>query len=316
MSRVALLVGKRLALAVPLVWVVMTLTFVLLRLAPGDPTVAILGERATVEQYEQARSELGLDRPFLEQYGVFLGDLVRGEVGTSLLSSREAADVVLDRLPVTLSLTIGATVMSVVLGVALGVFAALRRGWAGQVSQVGVVIGQAVPNFWLGLVLVVVFAVQLDWFPPNGYTPLAESAGGWAHALILPIVALGLAAVGAVARMTRGSMVAVLDREYIRTLRAAGLPRSSIVFKHALKNAAIPVTTIVGLRFIGLLSSAVVIEQVFALPGVGSLAVSAASQSDYPVMQALVFYLTLAVVVVNLVVDLIYAWLNPKVRVS
>ncbi|HEY8548097.1 MAG TPA: ABC transporter permease [Acidimicrobiales bacterium] len=312
---VAGFVGRRLLLAVPLIWAVMTLSFVLLRMAPNDPAVSILGDRATPEQYDEVRRELGLDRPLLAQYGSFLADLARGDVGDSLLSSRSATEIIADRLPVTLSLALGATVASVVLGVAIGVFGAVRPSTAGRASQVGAVVGQAVPNFWLALVLIVVFSIWLGWLPPNGYTTFVDSPADWARGLVLPVAALGAAGVASIARMTRGAMVEVLDRDFVRTLRACGLPRRSIVYRHALRNAAIPVLTVVGLRFIGMLSSAVVIEQIFALPGVGTLAVTSASRADFPVMQALVLYLTVAVVVVNVLVDALYGWLNPRVRV-
>jgi len=310
------LVLQRLLAAVPLVWAIMTLTFFLLRLTPGDPVVQILGDRASGAQYDAMRTELGFDRPMLSQYFSFLGYLIQGDVGSSLFSSRSATDVVLDRLPATLSLAIGATILSVIGGVAVGVFAALRKGRDGTAVQVGAVVGQSIPDFWLGLVLISVFAVNLKLLPANGYVSIDESPGGWMKSLILPVFTLGLAAMGSVARMTRAAMVEALDRDFIRTLRANGVSDRSIAFRHALKNAAIPVTTLVGVRFIGMLGSAVIIEQVFALPGIGSLAVSAASTHDYPVMQALVLYLTLLVVVVNLIIDVIYSWLNPKVRVA
>jgi peptide/nickel transport system permease protein len=224
--------------------------------------------------------------------------------------------MVLARLPVTLSLAVGATLVSVLAGVAFGIFSALRTGIGGRSVQVASVVGQSVPDFWLGLLLIVVFAVQLRWLPPNGFVPFTDSPLGWLTHVALPVLTLGLSGMGSVARMTRAAMVEVLNRDFIRTLRANGVSERSIVFRHAVKNAAIPVVTVIGLRFIGILSSAVIIEQIFALPGVGSLAVNSASRSDYPVMQALVMYLTLAVVAVNLVIDVLYGWLNPKVRIS
>lgn len=312
----ARLVARRLLLAVPLLWAVMTITFLLLRMAPGDPAVTILGDRATPEQYAELREELGLDRPLINQYGSFMSQLLQGDVGASLVSNRPATDVIAARLPVTLSLALGATLASVALGVAFGVFAAVRTGLPARISQVGAVVGQATPNFWLGLVLVAVFAVTLGWLPPNGFVPFEESPADWARTLVLPVAALGVSGMATVARMTRGSMTEVLDRDFVRTLRANGVPRRSVVYKHALRNAAIPVTTMVGLQFIGMLSSAVVIEQVFVLRGVGTLARQAASEADFPVMQALVLYLTLVVVAVNLLVDVLYGWLDPRVRRS
>ncbi|MEV8515999.1 ABC transporter permease [Dactylosporangium sp. NPDC051484] len=310
------LLARRVLLAVPLIWAIMTLTFFLLRLAPGDPVVQILGDRATGPQYDQLRHQLGLDRPMLQQYLEFIGNLAHGEVGKSLFSSRSATAVVLDRMPATLSLAIGATILSVLGGIAAGVYAALRKRADGSAVQVAAIVGQSVPDFWLGLVLIGLFAVHWNWLPANGFVPFTESLNGWALSMVLPVVTLGLAAMGSVARMTRAAMISALDREFIRTLRANGVSNRSIVFRHALKNAAIPVTTLIGVRFIGMLSSAVIVEQVFALPGVGTLAIDSASNHDYPVMQALVLYLTVVVVAVNVIVDVVYSWLNPKVRLA
>ncbi len=310
------LIGWRLLLGLPLVFIVMTLTFVMLRLAPGDPVVTILGTHATTDQMAEMRHELGLDRPIMEQYLDFVSGLAHGQVGKSLLSSRSATEVVISRLPVTLALAIGATLISTIAGVVLGIFSALRTGVGGKSVRVVVILGQSIPDYWLGLIFIVLVAVHLGWFPPNGWVSFSESPAGWLQHLFLPVFTLGIASMASVARMARAEMTGLLDRDFIRTLRANGVSERSIVYRHALKNASIPIVTIVGIRFIGMLGSAVIIERIFALPGIGSLAVQSASNSDYPVMQALVMYVSLAVVVVNLIVDVLYGWLNPRVRVS
>jgi peptide/nickel transport system permease protein len=310
------LIGWRLLLGLPLVFVVMTLTFVMLRLAPGDPVVTILGTHATTDQIDAMRHELGLDRPIMDQYADFVVDLAHGQVGKSLLSSRSATEVVISRLPVTLALAVGATVVSMVAGVVLGIFSALRAGAGGKTVRVVVILGQSIPDYWLGLIFIVLVAVHLGWFPPNGWVSLSKSPAGWAQHLFLPVVTLGIASMASVARMARAEMAGLLERDFVRTLRANGVSERSIVYRHALKNASIPIVTVVGIRFIGMLGSAVIIERIFALPGIGSLAVESATRSDYPVMQALVMYVSLAVVIVNLVVDVLYGWLNPRVRVS
>jgi peptide/nickel transport system permease protein len=310
------LIGYRLLISVPLLFGVSVLTFVLVSLTPGDAARSILRTNGTPQQYAQLRHQLGLDQPLYAQYGHWLERAAHGNLGSSLFSGEPVTQALNERLPVTLSLIVGATALSALLGIGLGVLSALRAGSLGRVVDVLSLAGLALPNFWLGLLLVTLLAVEIHLFPATGYVPLTQSVGEWARALVLPVVTLVLGGVAVVARQTRDSMLDVLGRDFIRMLRANGVPEWSIVFKHALKNAAIPVVTVLGLIFVSLLSGTVLVESVFVLPGLGSLAVQATNQHDIPVIQGVAVYFTLIVVTVNLLVDLTYGWLNPKVLSS
>jgi peptide/nickel transport system permease protein len=308
------LIAYRVLISVPLLFGVSILTFVLVSFTPGDAARAILGANGTPQQYAQLRHQLGLDQPLYAQYGHWLQRVVHGDLGSSLFSREPVAQALNERLSVTLSLIIGATILSAVLGIGLGVFSALRAGRAGWAVDVLSLAGLALPTFWLGLVLVTLLAVDIRLFPATGYVPLSQSVGEWVRALVLPVATLAVGGAAVVAKQTRDSMLDVLQRDFIRTLRASGASEWSIVLKHALKNAAIPVVTILGLLFVSLLSGTVLVESVFVLPGLGSLAVQATTQHDIPMIQGVGVYFTLIVIAVNLLVDLTYGWLNPKVR--
>jgi peptide/nickel transport system permease protein len=307
---------KRVALSIVLLWAVVTFTFLLLQFVPGDPAAVILGGQGTPAQIAQVREQLGIDRPVFEQYGKWLGAVVQGDLGRSVISGESSSSILNERAPVTLSLALAGTVVSVVIGVALGVLAAVRGGWADRVVRFGTGLGAAMPNFWLGAILVLIFSVWLGLLPSVGYVSLASSPVGWARHMILPVAAIAAASVAVIARQTRASMAVALESEYVQTLRGLGLSRRSIVYKHALRNASIPIVTVIGWLFVGLLGGAILVEQVFALPGFGQATVEAISTHDIPVLQALVIYTTAIVLVVNLIVDVSYAWLNPKVRHS
>jgi len=312
--------ARRVLVAVPLLFVVSILTFVLERLAPGDPVETILGNQAiggaggTEAQYAALRAKLGLNHPIWIQYWDWLREAVHGNLGASLFSGEAVTNAIDGRLPVTLSLVIGSVLLSAIFGVALGVLGAVRGGRLSRSLDVVALVGFAFPSFWLGLALIELFAVRMHLLPAIGYVNLRTSAGGWARSLILPVCSLGVGGVAAVARQTRDAMLDVLQRDFIRNLRANGFSERSIILKHALKNAAIPVITVLGLLTVGLLSGSVAIEQVFALPGLGSLAVTATSQHDTPIVQGVVLYFALIVIGVNLVLDIAYGWLNPKAR--
>jgi len=308
------LVLHRLAIGIPLVLVASAVTFVLTALVPGDAARAILGLNAPPEAYARVRGELGLDLPLWEQYTQYIRGVLHGDLGTSLASGEPVWSVLSQRLPVTLSLVVLTTLFCAVVGLLLGTVSAIRGGFLGRAVDVLSLAGLALPNFWVGLVLVSVFAVTLRIFPATGYAPFAESPSRWLWALTLPVVALGLAGVATVAKQTRAAMLDVLDRDYIRTLRANGLSQRSIVWKHALRNAAIPVTTVLGLIFVSLLSGTVFAEAVFVLPGLGLHAVSATQSHDVPVIVGISLVFTVIVVLANLAIDLIYGLLNPKVR--
>lgn len=310
------LVVRRLLISVPLVLVVTLLTFLLQSLAPGDTARAILGENYTPEGYAQLREQLGLNRPLLVQYGDWLFGALRGNLGVSPISGLDVGAEISNRLGVTLSLMVGTAIVAIVAGVTLGVVSAIRGGWLGRTVDVVSLVGYALPNFWFGLVLVTLFAVTFPLFPATGYVPLGTSPGGWLLALTLPVITLGTSALAVVAKQTRDSMSEEMVRNFVHTLHANGVSMPSIIFRHALRNAAIPVVTVLGLMFVGLASGSVFIESVFAMPGLGGLAVQATTQRDVPMIQGVALAFTLIVVVVNLLVDLAYGWLNPKVRVS
>jgi peptide/nickel transport system permease protein len=308
------LVLRRLLISVPLVLVVTLTTFLLQAIAPGDTARSILGENYTPEAYAELRQQLGLDQPALVQYWEWLSHAVRGDLGVSPISGIDVGSEVSSRLGVTLSLTVGTAVIAVVLGVGLGVLSAVRGGALGRAVDVVSLIGFALPNFWLALVLVTALAVAVPLLPATGYVPLATSPTGWMRSLVLPVVTLAVHALAVLAKQTRDAMLDVLARSFVHSLRANGVSEISIVLRHALRNAAIPVVTVVGLLFVGLASGSVLIEAVFAMPGLGGLAIQASGQHDLPTIQGVALTFTLIVVLVNLLVDLSYGWLNPKVR--
>jgi peptide/nickel transport system permease protein len=309
------LVARRLLISVPLVFVVTLVTFLLQAAAPGDTARTILGESYTPEAYQRLRHQLGLDQPVLVQYWHWLIDAVHGDLGVSPISGLDVGAEIGHRFGVTLSLVAGSAAVAVLLGVGLGVLSAIRGGVFGRSVDVVSLLGLALPNFWLGLVLVTLFAVTLPLLPATGYVPLQASPGEWARSLVLPVVTLAAGMVAVLAKQTRDAMREVLSRSFVHALRAKGVSEASIVFRHGLRNAAIPVVTVLGLLFVGLLEGTVLIEAVFAMPGLGGLAIQATTQHDLPTLQGVALTFTLIVVVVNLAVDLTYGWLNPKVRV-
>jgi peptide/nickel transport system permease protein len=310
------LIGRRLALSLPLLVIVPTVTFLLAALIPGDIARTILGADATQAQYLQLRQSLGLNEPLLTRYFTWLGNALHGNLGTSLFWQQPVSSLLDSRLQVTLSLVIGSTALATAVGVVFGVVAALRAGVVGKIVDAIAMVGLAIPNFFLGLLLVTWFAVTLRAFPATGFVPFSQSPGEWLRSIVLPVITLAVPGIAVIAKQTRDAMLEVLDRPFIRTLRAAGVPGRSVIGKHALRNAAIPVVTVTGLIFIASLSGTVLVETVFALPGLGGLVVQATSQHDLPLIQGVAVYFTIAVICVNLLVDLTYCWLDPRVRVS
>ena len=309
------LVLRRLFISIPLVAVVTLLTFLLQSIAPGDTARTILGINYTPEAHARLRQQLGLDRPPLDQYWDWLTGALRGDLGVSPISGLDVGAEIGNRIAVTLSLIVTATVLAAAIGIALGVLSAVREGWLGRSVDGLSMIGLGLPNFWLGLVLVSVFAVALPLLPATGFVSFVDSPTDWARSLVLPVATLTVGAVAVVAKQTRDAMLEALGREYIDTMRANGVPMHSIVLRHALRNAAIPVVTVIGLVFVSLMSGTVLVEAVFAMPGLGGLAIQATTQHDLPMLQGVALTFTLVVVTVNLLVDLTYGWLNPKVRV-
>lgn len=308
------IIARRILISIPMIFIIASLTFLLISLIPGDPAIAILGPEATPAEYAAVREALGLNRPLFVQYVDWMVAAVRGDFGSSIRTGRPVLSMIAERMEVTVSIAVIAIIVTAVLGVLIGLVGALKGGWVGRGSQVVAVLGTSVPNFWFGILLVLVFAVTLRWLPATGYSPLSDGLLEWSSHLILPVIAIALAGVAGVARQTRASMNEVLGRDFIRTLMAAGTPYREVVFKHALRNAAIPVVTSLSFQFIGLLSGAIVIDQVFALPGLGSIMLVAINGRDIPVVQGVVILTALLVIIVNLCVDLLNAWINPKVR--
>jgi peptide/nickel transport system permease protein len=308
------IVLRRLLLALPLLFVVSALSFVLTSLAPGDPAHEILGVNATPEEYDNLRQTLGLNQPIYERYWHWLQQALHGNLGASVFSGESVTHAISGRLTTTLSLMFGALLVELLLGVTIGLISAIRGGIAGRLVDAFALAGLAVPSFWLGAILISLFAVKLRWFPATGYVPFAQSPTGWLQALTLPVIALALNGLAAIAKQTREAILDALNSEYIRMARANGISELSIIFRYALKHAGIRVVTILGLLAVGLLSGTVLVESVFALPGVGGLLVDASIKHDLPVVQGIVVYFTVIVVLINLLIDLSYGWLDPRVR--
>lgn len=303
--------------SIVLLFVVSVLTFVLVSLAPGDAAKSILsGQTSTYtdKQYQHMRELLGIDKPLWEQYWQWLSGLAHGSLGQDLFSGQEVTEVLAGRLGPSLSIILGTVVVSAVLGVGLGMLSAWRGGRLGRVVDAVSLAGMAIPNFWLALLLVELLAVRLAVFPAGGYTDFATDPGMWLASITLPVLTLSAGAVAFVAKQTRDAMSDVLSREYITMLHARGLPPRTVLFKHALRNASIPVVTLLGLLLVSLLSGAVLVESVFSIPGLGQQAVSATGSHNLPLIAGVAFYFTVVVVIANLLVDVSYRFLNPKVR--
>ena len=311
------LVVRRVLALLPLLFIVSVLTFSFTSLLPSDPADLILGETGTNEQYEMVRERLGLNKSFPIRYVEWLGGAVQGDLGTSFFNSVEVMDAVLQRLPVTLSLTAVAALIAITVGVGAGIAAALRpRSWVDRFATLGATFGQAIPNFWFGLILVALFAVNLRWFPATGFTPFSHSPLEWLRGVVLPALALGLSSSAAIARQVRSAMVGVLQQDYIRAARAQGLSRRRVILRHALTNAMVPVVAVLSFQITVLLGGALIVEQVFAINGLGTLAITAVRQQDIPMIQGLVLVMVALVVLVQLATDVVYALLNPKARPS
>ncbi|MEW2353326.1 ABC transporter permease [Spirillospora sp. NPDC029432] len=308
---------RRLASAVLVIWLVHLLTFLLIRLVPGDPAQLLAGERATPDEVLRIREQLGLEDPVLLQYARSLGGLPRGDLGESMFSGLPVGRLLADAAPATLSVALMALLFAAVFGVGAGVLAGLRQGgWTDRVVSTIATVGIAMPSFWIGLVLVTFFALVNPWLPATGYAPLGEGVGTWFRHLVLPAVTLGVAVAAEIARHTRGGVADVLAKPYIRTARARGASGSRLVRGHVLRNAAIPVVTVLGLQTGKLLGGTVVVEAVFGISGLGTLAVNSVLERDYPVLQGFVIFAAVVVVTANLLVDTAYGRINPKVRTA
>ncbi len=307
----------RLLGAVPTLLLVSLITFGILHLIPGDPAAVMAGLSATPQEVAQLRTDLGLDQPLLGQMLHWYGGLLHGDLGRSLLLGQDVLQAVWQRLPVTLSLSLFGLVLTLLFGVVGGVFAALRQNtWVDQAAMVGAMLGISMPSFFFAPLLVLVFAVHLGWLPTGGYVPFSTDPLGWLRAATLPAASLALLQMGLLARITRSTMLEVLRQDYVRTARAKGLSAWSVVGKHALANAMIPITTVVGIAISLLVSGSVVIETIFSVPGIGQLLTQAVLNRDYPLVQGGLLLLTTLLVVVNIGVDVLYAALDPRVRLG
>jgi peptide/nickel transport system permease protein len=309
------IVLRRLTALIPVLFGVSIVVFALVRFVPGDPAVTILGVNATEEDIQRIRDDLRLDDPLPLQYAVWLGKAARGDLGRSITARQPVLPLVLQRFKNSFLLAATAVSLSAVLGISVGVFAALQSGRIGDRLSTGVaLLGHSVPAYWLGLIFILIFAVELGWLPTGGMRSLRGGGGvlDIARHLVLPTVTLALAAMGTVTRVTRSAMLEVLRQDYVRTARAKGLRERVVVFRHALRNAIIPVLNVVGLQMGFLLGASVIIEQIFAWPGAGQLVYDAISRRDYPVLQGAVLVIATTFVGVNLLVDLLSACLDPR----
>lgn len=306
---------RRLLMAVPVMFFVALFVFLLLRLTPGDPAHMIAGDQATQEQLAAIRESLGLNEPLVAQLVTWLGNMLQGDFGESLISRRPVMEMIMQRVGPSLALALTAMALTVMISVPLGVLAAWRHGGLLDRLVMSVsVLGFSVPIFVIGYVLIAVFAVNLRWFPVQGYTPLSQGVGPFLHRIFLPSLALASIYIALVSRMTRASMLEVLREDYVRTARAKGLPEPLVLFRHALRNAAIPILTVVGTGFAMMVSGVVVTETVFNIPGLGRLVVDAVLARDYPLIQAIILLTAGAYVLINLLIDLSYALTDPRIR--
>jgi len=305
----------RLLAVIPLMFFVGTVVFFLVQLNPVDPTAALLGDDASLESIAQKRAELGLDKPLVTQYTTWLGSAIKGDLGNSWFTGEAVTAELARRARVTFSVVFGSLLIAIALGVSLGVVAAVKSGrWQDRLVTVVSSLGIAVPNFWLALVLAAVFAVQLGWFPAIWTKARTESVGGWLFTILLPCIALGMASSAAIARQTRSAMIGVLQQDYIRTALSKGLPVRRVITAHALRNAAIPVVSLVGFQLSALIGGAIFVEFIFNLPGLGTAGVDSVLRKNTPVTLGFVMITTFVVVLANILLDMAYAWLNPKVR--
>jgi peptide/nickel transport system permease protein len=308
-------VARRLALLVP-AWLIMgALAFALIRLIPGDPAAVLLGMEASPQAVAELRGRMGLDRPLPVQFGLWLSRVAGGELGRSFFLGQPVLEAILGRLPVTLSLTAAALVCAVLIGVPAGLRAATRANSPTDLgTMAGAVIGLSVPDFALGLGLIFLFGVTLPWLPISGYVPLVQSPAGYLLHLVLPALALGVPQAALIARITRSSMLETLAADYVRTARAKGLSEGVVVGAHAFRNTLTEVLTVVGSAAVVLLGGAFVVETVFNLPGLGNLVVMAVKRRDYPLVQGCLLLIATVVILVNLVVDVLYAYVDPRIR--
>jgi peptide/nickel transport system permease protein len=308
-------IARRLLATVPVVTVVAMFVFLLLRLGGGDPAAIIAGDSATTQQVQEIRLKLGLERPIAEQFVIWVGRIVRGDFGESYFFKKTVAELIRDRLEPTLALAVCTLILAVAMAVPLGVVAAVRRGtWIDRTVMGFSVLGFSVPVFVIAYALIYLFAIELGWLPVQGYQRLAEGFWGFLERLILPSVTLAVIYVALIARITRTSVLEVLGADHVRTARAKGLGSASVLLRHVLRNAAVPIVTVIGIGVALLIGGVVVTESVYGIPGLGRLTVDAVLARDYPTIQAVVLLFSVVYVMINLAVDLTYTLLDPRIR--
>ncbi len=306
---------RRVLATIPVMAIVALFVFSLLYIAPGDPAAVIAGDQATPADVERIRASLGLDRPFLVRFGEWVWNILNGDMGVSIFTNLPVTTMIKQRIEPTLSLMILTLCLAITIAVPMGVIAAWKQGtWIDRAVMGFAVLGFSVPVFVVGYVLAYVFALELDWLPVQGYTAFSNGFFPWLENLILPAIALGGVYIALIARITRATMLEVLQQDYIRTARAKGAGQTNILFLHALKNAAVPIVTVIGIGIALLIGGAVVTESVFAIPGLGRLTVDAILRRDYPVIQGVVLLFSFIYVLVNLLIDLLYTLFDPRIR--
>lgn len=308
-------IARRLIGVIGVLFGISVAVFLMVRLIPGDAVQLLLGTEASTQQIETLRRVIGLDRPIHEQFVDWFSHVIRGDFGTSLRTSRPVLPDIVSHFGVTLQLTLSAMLIALLVAIPLGVASAVSRGKASDaISRVMALIGLSVPNFWLGTILIMFVSLVLGWLPPIGFISLLDNPWLGAQTLLLPSIALGTALAAFVMRMLRSSLLEVLRQDYIRTAQAKGLRERAVVYGHAMKNAAIPVLTVIGVQIGHLLGGAVIIEEIFSIPGMGRFLLNGIYQRDYPVVQGGVLFVALVFSLVNLLVDLLYAWFDPRIR--
>ena len=306
---------RRILATIPVVTVVAVFVFLLLRLTGGDPAAIIAGDSATTQQVAEIRVKLGLERPIIQQFAIWVGRIVQGDFGESFFFKKQVAELIRDRLEPTAALAVCTLLLAVAVAVPLGVVAAAMRGtWIDRAVMGFAVLGFSVPVFVIGYLLIYLFAIQLSWLPVQGYQRLAEGFWGFLQRLILPSVTLAVIYVALIARITRTSVLEVLGADHVRTARAKGLGEGAVLLRHVLRNAAVPIVTVIGLGVAILIGGVVVTESVYGIPGLGRLTVDAVLARDYPTVQAVILLFSVAYVLINLLVDLTYTFLDPRIR--
>jgi peptide/nickel transport system permease protein len=308
---------RRLLLTLPILFIVSVVCFSLINLIPGDPATVILGPEASEQAKEQMREQLGLNKPIVVQYVDWLGGVLHGDLGESLVDGTPVSQLILQRLPVTLELALGTFLVSLTIAVVAGILSASKKGtWVDYVSTGFALGGISIPHFWLGMMFIIIFAVYLGWLPASGYVPFFEDPAANIAVMILPVLATGLRESAELMRMLRSSLLEELGSDYVRTAFSKGLSRRVVVIRHAVSNALIPFVTASGLQIAALLGGLVVTEQVFQLPGVGRLIVESILERDYTVVQGAVLTVTVIVILINVLVDLLYAVIDPRIALS